>query len=321
MKTTQANLAIQRFNQMMSKVIVGKKQAIELTLVAFLAEGNVLIEDVPGVGKTLLAKTIARCLGLKFGRVQFTPDLLPGDITGINVFNQKTREFEFKPGPVFCNILLADEINRATPRTQSSLLECMQERQITVDGISHTLSPHFMVLATQNPVELQGTFPLPEAQMDRFLMRIRLGYPGRNEEEQILARFQHGSQITIEEDPLAIEEVALLKSQVKQVYLSQDIISYISTICRSTRTTDSVELGASPRATLSLALASKSYAFVKGRDYVLPDDVKALAVPVLAHRLVLTPDTAFRGKSAQDLIYKILEEVPVPIGNKEICSK
>ncbi|HHY11048.1 MAG TPA: MoxR family ATPase [Firmicutes bacterium] len=315
MATHEANLIIARFKDMMSEVIVGNKSAIELTLVAFLTEGHVLIEDVPGVGKTLLARTFARCLGLDFRRIQFTPDLLPADITGINVFNQKTLEFEFKPGPVFCDILLADEINRATPRTQSSLLECMQERQVTMDGLTHRMSPHFTVLATQNPIELQGTFPLPEAQIDRFLLRIHLGYPEQEEEEEILARFEYGSEIALQQPLITREEVADLKAQAKQVHLSRDIMSYISNICRTTRTLDAVDLGASPRATLSLALACKSYAFVKGRNFVLPDDVKALAVPALAHRLVLAQDASLRGRSADDIILQVLDDVAVPIGN------
>jgi MoxR-like ATPase len=299
---------------MMSKVIVGNQETIRLALVAFLTEGHILIEDVPGVGKTLLARTFARCLGLEFRRIQFTPDLLPSDITGINVFNPKTLEFEFKPGPVFCDVLLADEINRATPRTQSSLLECMQEKQVTIDGVTHLLSPHFTVLATQNPIELQGTFPLPEAQMDRFLMRIHLGYPDEEGEKQILERFEQGSEID-PGPPLTQGEVAGLKERVKQVYLSDDLRSYISSICRLTRSLDAVELGASPRATLSLALASKAHAFVEGRDFVLPDDVKALAVPVLAHRLVISQDSFIRGINAQDIVLQVLDDITVPIGD------
>jgi len=314
MATDKADPAVGRFKQMMSKVIVGNEHAIELVLVAFLTQGHVLIEDVPGVGKTLLARTFARCLGLEFRRVQFTPDLLPSDITGINVFNPRTLEFEFKPGPVFCDILLADEINRATPRTQASLLECMQERQVTIDGVTHRLSPHFTVLATQNPIELQGTFPLPEAQMDRFLMRIHLGYPDEAQEMEILERFEQGTQIDVG-PPLTQAEIAELKQGVKQVHLSQDLRAYIRNICRHTRNHDAVELGASPRATLSLAQACKAYAFIEGRNFVLPDDVKTLALAVLAHRLVVSQDAFMRGVSAQDIVLEILDEVPVPIGH------
>ena len=313
MATDKASSAISRFKDMMSGVIVGNESAIQLALVAFLTEGHVLIEDVPGVGKTLLARTFARCLGLEFRRIQFTPDLLPSDITGVNVFNPNTLEFEFKPGPVFCDILLADEINRATPRTQSSLLECMEERQVTIDGVTHKLSPLFTVLATQNPIELQGTFPLPEAQMDRFLMRIHLGYPDEDQEAEILQRFEQGSDISLG-PPITREEIAELKQGVTQVYLSDDLKTYITNICRRTRTLDTVELGASPRATLSLARACKAYAFVEGRNFVLPDDVKALAVPVLAHRLVVSQDSFIRGINAHDIVMQVLDDVPVPIG-------
>ncbi len=317
MVLSEGNLAIDRFKQMMSKIVVGNQQAIELILIAFLSNGHVLIEDVPGVGKTVLASTFARCLGLNFRRIQFTPDLLPTDITGLNIFNQKTLEFEFKPGPVFTDILLADEINRATPRTQSSLLECMQEKQVTIDGLTHKISPHFTVIATQNPVELQGTFPLPEAQTDRFLLRVQLGYPSANEEEQILERFQQGSTITFEDHPLTRDTIEYLKCKVKQVHLAKHIISYASSICRHTRTLETVDLGASPRATLSLGIASKAYAFIKGRNYVLPDDVKALATPVLAHRLILAQGSSLRGLTPEEVISETLNEVRVPIEDSE----
>lgn len=316
MGAAQGNAGIDKLTQMMSQVVVGKKDAIELVLTAFLTGGHVLIEDVPGVGKTLLARTFARCLGLEFRRIQFTPDLLPSDVTGINLFNQKSQEFEFRPGPVFCDILLADEINRATPRTQSSLLECMQERQVTVDGMTHGLSPHFTVLATQNPIELQGTFPLPEAQMDRFLMRVSLGYPDEDEEKQIVARFEHGMDIALSGNPVSPGEVAALKAQANETYLSGEIMSYIAALCRATRSLSGIELGASPRGTLSLARACKSYAFVRGRRYVLPDDVKYLAKPVLAHRLVLAQDVSFRGKDSGTLVEQVLKEVPVPVGEQ-----
>ncbi len=316
MGAAQRNAGIDKLTHMMSQVVVGKEDAIELVLTAFLTDGHILIEDVPGVGKTLLARTFARCLGLEFRRIQFTPDLLPSDVTGINLFNQKSQEFEFRPGPVFCDILLADEINRATPRTQSSLLECMQERQVTVDGVTHGLSPHFTVLATQNPIELQGTFPLPEAQMDRFLMRVSLGYPDEDEEKQIVARFAHGQDIALSGDPVSPGEVVSLKAQANETHLSDEIMSYIAALCRATRSRGGIELGASPRATLALARACKSYAFVKGRRYVLPDDVKYLAQPVLAHRLVLAQDVSFRGKDSGALIEQVLNEVPVPVGEQ-----
>lgn len=317
MVANETESTISRYKNMMSKVIVGNKQAIELILTAFLAHGHALIEDVPGVGKTLLAKTFARCMGLNFRRIQFTPDLLPSDVTGINVFNQKTLEFEFKPGPVFCDVCLADEINRATPRTQSSLLECMQERQVTVDGVTYPLAQNFMVLATQNPIESQGTFPLPEAQVDRFLMRISMGYPEKEEEEEILARFERNVEIPLGEPPLTTEEIYHLKIGVNQVYLSKEIMSYASSLCRHTRTLDAVELGASPRATLSLAVASKAFALIKGRDFVLPDDVKALAAPILAHRLVLVQSSFFRGTNPEDVIAEVLNSIVVPVNGTE----
>lgn len=300
-----------------AQVIVGKSEVIDLLLTAFLSEGHVLIEDVPGVGKTLLAKTFAHCMGLSFRRIQFTPDLLPADVTGTSIFNQKTLDFEFRPGPVFADIILADEINRATPRTQSSLLECMEERQITVDGCTYPLSSNFMVLATQNPVELSGTFPLPEAQMDRFLMRIRMGYPSKEEEQEIVLRFEKGTHVLPEIRPLSAEGIARLKTKAKEVYLSREIVDYLSEISRRTRSLKGIEMGVSPRATVALARACKSYALIRGRSYVIPDDVKDLAVPVLAHRLVVSQDMFYRGKTQDDLIREVLESVRVPVGDRE----
>ncbi len=298
----------------MAQVIVGKSEVIDLLLTVFLSEGHALIEDVPGVGKTLLAKTFARCMGLVFRRIQFTPDLLPADVTGTSVFNQKTLDFEFRPGPVFSDIVLADEINRATPRTQSSLLECMEERQVTVDGSTYPLSGDFMVLATQNPVELSGTFPLPEAQMDRFLMRIRIGYPSKEEEQEIVLRFEKGAHVLPEIESVGAARIAVLKARAKEVYLSREIVDYIAEITRQTRRMQIVELGVSPRATLALARACKSYALVQGRSYVIPDDVKHLAVPVLSHRLMVSQDMFYRGKSQDDLIQEVLDMVTVPVG-------
>lgn len=301
----------------MAQVIVGKSQAIDLLLTAFLSEGHVLIEDVPGVGKTLLAKTFAHCMGLSFRRIQFTPDLLPADVTGTSIFNQKTLDFEFRPGPVFADIILADEINRATPRTQSSLLECMEERQVTVDGSTYPLSSNFMVLATQNPVELSGTFPLPEAQMDRFLMRIRMGYPSKEEEQEIVLRFEKGTHVLPEVSPLSTEGIARLKTKAKEVYLSRELVDYLSEISRRTRSLRGIEMGVSPRATLALARACKSYALIRGRSYVIPDDIKDLAVPVLAHRLVVSQDMFYRGKTQDDVVREVLESVRVPVGDRE----
>ena len=298
-----------------AQVIVGKPEVIDLLLTVFLSDGHALIEDVPGVGKTLLTKTFARCLGLDFRRIQFTPDLLPADVTGTSVFNQKTSDFEFRPGPVFSDIVLADEINRATPRTQSSLLECMEERQVTVDGNTYPLSRNFTVLATQNPVELSGTFPLPEAQMDRFLMRIRIGYPSKEEETEIVLRFEKGHG-TPKFTQCTEDTVLFLKKQAKEVHLSRELVDYISEIARRTRDLKIVELGVSPRATLALARACKSYALVKGRSYVIPDDIKYLAAPVLAHRLMVSQDMFYRGKSQDELIQEVLDLVAVPVGNE-----
>jgi len=307
---------VKRIRESVSRVVVGKSEALDILLTAFLSEGHALIEDVPGIGKTLLAKTLAQCLGLRFRRIQFTPDLLPSDVTGSSIFNQKTMDFEFKEGPVFTDIILADEINRATPRTQSSLLECMEERQVTVDGTTHRLSPHFFVIATQNPVELQGTFPLPEAQLDRFMARVRLGYPSEEEEREIVSRFESGVRREVE-PVTGPDEISRVKEVIREVHLSDELNRYISTICRATRTQPGVELGVSPRATLSLSRACKSYAFLQGRSYVIPDDVKRLAAPVLAHRLLLSEASSIHGNSPEDVVLRILDQVEVPIGLPE----
>lgn len=296
-----------------SKVIVGKENAIRLMFVALLCEGHVLIEDIPGVGKTTLARAVAKSIGCTFKRIQFTPDLLPADVTGIHYFNQKTSEFELRPGPIMANIVLADEINRATPRTQSSLLECMQERQVTIDGETISLQRPFMVIATENPIELEGTFPLPEAQIDRFLLRIELGYPSELQEKEILLRF-------IESDPLEtlpiimeIQELIELQQLCRQVIVEDSILEYIVTISRTTRKYDGVRLGVSPRATLSLCFASQAWAAIQGRNFVIPDDVKILAVPVLAHRLITDLQSQFRGKDSSNIINEILNSIPVPL--------
>ncbi|MGI6643933.1 MAG: AAA family ATPase [Bacillota bacterium] len=317
MKHDEATDVIKTVRDAVSQVIIGKTDAIDMVLTAFLAGGHILIEDVPGVGKTLLAKTLAKCLGLSFGRVQFTPDLLPSDVTGSSVLNMKTTEFEFRKGPVFSDILLADEINRATPRTQSSLLECMEERQVTADGVTYPLSPHFFVMATQNPVELQGTFPLPEAQLDRFLARVRLGYPEEDEERAIVHRFEKGVQSVKPFPVTKPEEILQVKDVANETHLSREIVGYVSEICRATRAQPGVELGASPRATLWLSRAAKSYAFMQGRTYVLPDDVKKLAVPVLAHRLMLSEDSSLHGVLAEEVILAVLERVEVPVSSSE----
>ena len=314
MENKDVSREIDEIRSSMAQVIVGKTEVIDLLITVFLSEGHALIEDVPGVGKTLLAKTFAKCLGLDFRRIQFTPDLLPADITGVSVFNQKTLEFDFMPGPVFTDILLADEINRATPRTQSSLLECMEERQVTVDGVTYDLSHDFTVLATQNPVELSGTFPLPEAQIDRFLMKISIGYPSKEEEERIVSRFEKGMHTIFDIAPVGKDKIARLKESAKNVHLSSEIVSYISDITRQTRDLKIAQLGVSPRGTLALARACKSYALMQGRSYVIPDDVKRLAVPVLSHRIVVSQDMFYRGKSQEEIVQDILDSVPVPVG-------
>ena len=295
------------------QVIVGKANVVELLLVALLSEGHVLIEDVPGIGKTTLAKALARSLGCTFKRIQFTPDLLPSDITGIQWFNQKTQAFEFRPGPILAQIVLADEINRATPRTQSALLEAMQERQITVDGETIPLPQPFMVLATQNPIELEGTFPLPEAQVDRFLMRVALGYPTEDEEHDILLRFEREDPLDALTPVVEAEEVLEMQAAVRRVHVAEAVRSYIVSVARATRDDPAVELGASPRATLALYRTAQALAAIRGRDYVIPDDVKYLAPYVLTHRLILSTQTRLRGRSAEEIVRDIVERVPVPV--------
>ena len=305
--------AANRFIDNVSKVIVGKPETIELVLVALLCEGHVLAEDVPGIGKTMLAKATARSLGCSFKRIQCTPDLLPSDVTGIHYFNQKTFEFEFRPGPVMANMVLVDEINRATPRTQSCLLECMQEQQVTVDLETVALPRPFLVIATQNPVELQGTFPLPEAQLDRFLLRVKLGYPTEDEEGTILSRFQQENPLDNLTSVIEAKELLELQKLCRQVYIEESVRNYLIAITRATRNHRGVELGASPRASLGLHLASQSLAAVRGRGYVIPDDVKHLSVPTLAHRLMTKTETRLRGQSSEAVIGDILSQVPVPV--------
>ena len=293
-------------------VIVGKRDAIELVVVAMLANGHILIEDVPGVGKTTLAKSISRSVGLSFKRVQFTPDLLPSDVTGVTIFNQKTREFEFRQGPVMAQIVLADEVNRATPKTQSALLEAMEERQITVDGVTYALPEPFLVLATQNPIEYEGTFPLPEAQLDRFLMRVNLGYPERQDELQVLATRQREQPIDDIEQIVTLEEVFAAQEAVKEVYVDPLVSNYIVDITRATREHADVYLGASPRGSLGLFRSGQALAAVAGRDYVVPDDVKRLAESVLSHRVIVSPAARIRSVDTRAIVAGILDFVPVP---------
>lgn len=295
------------------KVIVGKRETIKLVLVALLSEGHLFIEDVPGIGKTMLAKATASSLGCSFKRIQFTPDLLPSDVTGIYYFNQKTSEFEFRPGPIMTNIVLADEINRATPRTQSCLLECMQEHQVTVDVTTIPLSRPFLVIATQNPVELEGTFPLPEAQLDRFLLKVSLGYPSEDEEGAILRRFQQENPLDNLKPVVETSELLGLQRLCRQVHVEESVRNYIVTITQATRNHQSIKLGASPRASLSLYLACQSLAAIQGRNYVIPDDVKCLAIPVLVHRLITKVETKLRGQSTEGILEEILSTTPVPV--------
>ncbi|MBE9513214.1 MAG: MoxR family ATPase [Chloroflexi bacterium] len=302
-----------RFMDNVGKVIVGRRDAVELILVALLCEGHVLIEDVPGTGKTMLAKTTAKSVSCSFQRIQCTPDLLPSDITGIHYFNQKTAEFEFRPGPIMANILLVDEINRATPRTQSCLLECMQEQQVTVDLETILLPRPFLLIATQNPVELEGTFPLPEAQLDRFLMKITMGYPEEDEEEAILQRFQQENPLASLPSVIETKELLALQKLSRQVYVEDSVRSYLLAITRATREHGSVELGASPRASLNLDLASRALAAVRGRGYVIPDDVKYLALPILGHRLIAKPEARLRKHSTEAILGEVLSNLPVPV--------
>ncbi len=295
------------------KVIVGKDDVINLALAAVLCEGHVLLEDVPGIGKTTLARALAVSLGCSFRRIQFTPDLLPSDVTGLSWFNQKTQEFEFRPGPIMSQVVLADEINRATPRTQSALLEAMQEHQVTVDGVTRLTPRPFLVMATQNPIELEGTFPLPEAQIDQFLLRIAIGYPNEAEEAAILDRFRLKDPLP-ELQPVAnSEQILQLQDQRRLVRIETSLRDYIVKICRETRKNQEVALGASPRATLALLQASQAWAAIQGRDYVLPDDVKQIAPHVLTHRMMLSPQAQLRGRQPEDLVAGIVDSVPVPV--------
>jgi len=296
------------------KAIVGKDEVLRLILTTILADGHILLEDLPGLAKTLMAKSFAKALGVQFTRVQFTPDLLPSDILGVSVFNQKTLEFEFRKGPVFTNVLLADEINRAPPKTQSALLEAMQERQVTIEGNTYQLPKPFIVIATQNPIEQEGTYPLPEAQLDRFLVRLRVGYPSKGEEMEILRRRMARKKEEVDITPiLTPEEVVEMQRAVEEVYVSDPVLEYITDIVTATREDrKEIEVGASPRGSLALLKLSRAYAALKGRDYVIPDDVKAVAVPALSHRLILKRELWYTRVSQESIMEKILERVPVP---------
>lgn len=296
----------------MSGVIVGKRSVMELLLVALVADGHVLLEDVPGLGKTLMAKSLARSIGGIFKRVQFTPDLLPADITGFNIYDQKSCQFSFQSGPVMSNVLLADEINRTIPRTQSSLLESMEERQVTIDGQTMPLPRPFFVMATQNPIELEGTFPLPEAQLDRFLLRVHLGYPEKAEEISLLERFQESDMLTELTAVASPEHITALQAKRQQIQVSSGVREYITDIVHATRSCDALRLGVSPRGSLGLMRAGQALAGIRGRQYVLPDDIKLLALPVLAHRVILREEERLRGNSAEAILKDIIAPLPIP---------
>ncbi len=299
----------------LERVIVGKRDAVELIVIGLLCQGHILIEDVPGVGKTMLARSLARSLECTFNRIQFTPDMLPSDVTGVSIYNQQKGEFEFRPGPIIGQIVLADEINRATPKTQAALLEAMEERQVTVDGTTHILPKPFMVLATQNPIEYEGTFPLPEAQLDRFLLRVRLGYPDFNDELKILDSQQLQHPIETLKAVAEVKEVLQAAEEIKRVFISPIVKRYVAELTRRTRQSGDIYLGASPRGTLALSRASQARAALSGREYVLPDDVKDLAVPVLGHRIIVSPAARLRELSADRIVQEIVHTTPAPGGD------
>ena len=305
----------------LEKVIVGKRQPIELIVVGLLCQGHVLIEDVPGVGKTVLARSLAKSLGCSFKRLQFTPDMLPSDVTGVSIYNQSKLAFEFRPGPIFAQVVLVDEINRATPKTQAALLEAMEERQVTVDGKTRPLPSPSMVLATQNPIEYEGTFPLPEAQLDRFLLRVRLGYPNSTDEIEILNRQQLRHPIETLKSVIKVDELKEAMEEIKKVYVSDAIKRYVVELTNHTRQNADVYLGASPRGSLALFRTGQVAAALAGRDYVLPDDIKRLAVPVLAHRIIVGTAARLRELSAEKIVYEILDNTPVPGGDYEASSR
>ena len=304
--------SIEKIIENVEKVIIGKREVIVLSLTALLSEGHVLLEDVPGVGKTLFVRTMAKSVSAQFNRIQFTPDLLPSDLTGLSIYNQQEQKFEFKQGPLMGNIILADEINRTSPKTQSALLEGMEEGSVTVDGTTHQLHKPFFVMATQNPVEYEGTYPLPEAQLDRFLLKLTMGYPSFDEEIEVLNRYENSHPIQKAASVLSIADLTALQTEVKKVYVDSSVKRYIVDIATRTRNHHSIALGSSPRGSIALMKAAKSYAFIHHRDYVVPDDVKYLAPFVLGHRIVLKPEARFEGLETQDVIEEIIESVSIP---------
>jgi len=306
---------VTRLTQNVEKVMVGKSAEVQLIVVGLLCQGHLLIEDVPGVGKTVLAKALARSVGTSFNRIQFTPDMLPSDVSGVSIFNQQTREFEFRPGPIMAQVVLTDEINRATPKTQAALLEAMEERQITVDGVTRPLPSPFMVLATQNPIEYEGTFPLPEAQLDRFLLRLSLGYPSATDEVQVLERQQYAHPVETLEQVVTVEELLKAQRAVRGVYVDGLIKTYVVELVGRTRKHPDVYLGASPRGSLALFRTAQARAAVIGRDYVIPDDIKALAEAALAHRIIVGPAARIKDVTARSVVQEILRSVAVPGGS------
>ena len=310
-----------RVKENVERVIVGKGEAVELAIVALLCEGHVLIEDVPGIGKTMLAKSLARSLGCSFRRIQCTPDLLPSDVTGTYIFNQKTSDFEFRAGPIMAQVVLADEINRATPRTQSALLEAMQEYQVTAEGETKPLPRPFMVLATQNPIELEGTFPLPEAQLDRFLLNIKIGYPALEDDHVILARFRQTDPLEKLTPVVTADELLEMQAACHEIHVAADVEDYIISLIHATRQTETVELGASPRAMLALYRASQALAAIRGRAFVIPDDVKYLVTFVLVHRIIPRAESHLRGQTASETLQQIVESVPVPVEEETVTEE
>ncbi len=302
------------------RVIIGKRREVELVMTALLCKGHVLIEDVPGVGKTVLTKAIARSIGSSFKRIQFTPDLLPSDVTGVNIFNQQRSEFEFRPGPIVSQMVLADEINRATPKTQSALLEAMEEGQVTIDGATHLLPQPFVVLATENPIDYEGTFPLPEAQLDRFLIRVALGYPGRQGELEMLDRQHQRHPLENVRQVISVDDLRAAQEAVKSVHVAQSVREYIVTLVEATRNHDDVFLGASPRGSLALFNTARAWAAIRGRDFVLPDDVKFLAEPTLSHRIIVGPAARMQGYDSRNVVNDLLRNIPVPQQTQEMRS-
>lgn len=302
----------QRIAQSVSQVIIGKRNEVRLTILGLLSQGHILIEDIPGVGKTMMAKALSRSIGCTFSRIQFTPDMLPSDVTGVSLFNQKTREFEFRAGPIMAQIILADEINRATPKTQAALLEAMEERQVTVDGVTYAMDDPFLILATQNPIEYEGTFPLPEAQLDRFMLRIQLGYPNPNEELTVLSAQQFQHPINNMTQVVSVQQLLAAQHAVREVYVADEIKQYIVELVNGTRQHPDVYLGSSPRGSLALFRTSQARAAMAGRDYVIPDDVKALAEVTLAHRIIVGPAARIKDVSSRTIVQDILLNTPVP---------